>query len=103
MKSKKPLTIKIFKEVKGDFAENKDIARIIREEKILPALKKGRKVILDYSKVSDTTQSFTHAVISEPIRIYGDDFFDMISFKDCNESVKRIISLVAEYMQKKSE
>lgn len=103
MTDKKPLTIKIFKEVGGDFAENKDIARMIREKKLLPALQKNKKVILDYSKIDNTTQSFTHAVITEPIRIFGDSFFEMVSFKNCNESVKRMVSLVSEYSQKKND
>ncbi|HEX9657472.1 MAG TPA: STAS-like domain-containing protein [Bacteroidota bacterium] len=85
----------------GSFAENKDKAKEIREDWILPALRNGEAVVLDYGGVDSTTQSFTHALISEAMRIYGFDvFFDKVTFKDCSESVKKVISIVSEYMQR---
>jgi hypothetical protein len=52
-----------------------------------------------YAKVDSTTQSFTHALISEAIRKFGADILDKIAFKNCSEEVKKIISIVVEYMQ----
>ena len=102
MKKNKQITIKIFDQV-GKFAENKDTARTMRLEYILPALNEGSDLILDYSKVDSTTQSFTHALISDAIRTFGPEVFDKISFKNCSESVKRVVGIVAEYMQRKTE
>jgi hypothetical protein len=92
------ITIKIF-DFAGSFAENKDVARDLREQKIFPALESGKEIIFDYAQIDTTTQSFTHALISESIRIFGSDVIDKMSFKNCNEDVKRIISIVVEYMQ----
>jgi len=87
------------RELVGEFAENKDIARTIRESQILPALKVQEDITLDFSDVTSATQSFVHALISEPIRQYGNDVLDHISFKNCNETVQKIITIVTEYMQ----
>ena len=67
-------TIKLVKTI-GDFAENKDAARILRAEQIIPSLKKGDDVILDFKNVNGATQSFIHALISEPIRVFGNIAF----------------------------
>ena len=92
------ITIKLHKIV-GDFAENKDIARDVRENELLPALEKGNEVIVDFGGVTGATQSFVHALISEAIRRHGSDVLDRISFKNCNEVVQKIITIVTEYMQ----
>jgi hypothetical protein len=76
----------ILQENVGSFAENKDVAREIREQLIKPALAAGVDVVLDFEGVSMATQSFIHALISDPIRIYGANVLDQIEFKNCNES-----------------
>jgi STAS-like domain of unknown function (DUF4325) len=83
----------------GTFAENKDIARELRVDKIMPALKSGKEVIIDFSEVTGATQSFMHALISDAIRQYSDDVFDHIVFKNCSPVVKEVVNIVAEYMQ----
>jgi hypothetical protein len=89
----------ILRERVGSFAENKDLAREIREKDIKPTLEAVEEVILDFDGVSLATQSFIHAMISDPIRIYGAGVLDFISFKNCNESVKTLITVVCDYMQ----
>ena len=81
------------------FAENKDIAREIRLNKIIPALEMNEEIVLDFEKIEGITQSFIHALISDVMRKYGVDVLDRIVFKNCNENVKKIISIVVEYMQ----
>lgn len=83
----------------GSFAENKDVAREIRVNMIMPALQKGKLVTLDFAGVNGATQSFVHALVSEAIRQYGDDVFDRLYFKNCNDTVREIVNIVADYMQ----
>ncbi|MBI4679575.1 MAG: STAS-like domain-containing protein [Elusimicrobia bacterium] len=83
----------------GAFAENKDVARDIRALEILPALEKGEEVVLDFDRVDAATQSFIHALISDVIRKHGGSALDRLAFKSCNDTVKKIISIVADYMQ----
>jgi len=83
----------------GDFAEDKDVAKRFRLERIMPSLEKGEEVTLDFSGIELTTQSFVHALISEAIRIHGIDVVDLLIFKDCNKTVRTIINVVVDYMQ----
>lgn len=102
MKNGKEIAIKMAWSV-GSFAENKDLARQIRLEQILPALRENKKVVLDFSGVNSTTQSFVHALISELIREFGTPVLDRLVFKACNDTVKRLVSIVIEYMQYEEE
>ncbi len=91
-------TIKLVEKV-GEFAENKDIARDIRIKVIYPALEKAEEIVLDFEGIGGATQSFIHALLSDAIRKYGIEVLDSISFKNCNETIKKIIIIVTEYMQ----
>ncbi len=83
----------------GSFAENKDIASDLRNNTIRPAIDKGEDIILDFEGVDGATQSFIHALISDLIRKYGVEIIDRISFKNCNTTIQKIISIVVDYMQ----
>jgi len=92
-------TIKIL-DLVGSFAENKDVARDLRTQKILPSMEKNENIIFDFGGVETTTQSFVHALISDTIRTRGiDQFIGKTEFKNCNDSVKKIINIVVDYMQ----
>jgi len=93
------MTTIALKPLVGTFAENKDIARTVRIETLAPALARGESVILDFSGITGATQSFIHALISEPIRDYGSEVLDRIKFKNCDETVQKIITIVTDYMQ----
>ncbi len=83
----------------GAFAENKDIAREIRIKEILPALTQDGEVTLDFDQVDAATQSFVHALISDVLRKYGVSVLDRLFFKSCNETVRKIVEIVVDYMQ----
>ncbi|MFH1917061.1 MAG: STAS-like domain-containing protein [Nanoarchaeota archaeon] len=92
------ITIKI-KPLIGTFAENKDIARSIRLEKITPKLEAGKDIILDFAGVDSATQSFIHALLAEIIRRHGNEALDHILFKNCTDAVKKMITIVIDYVQ----
>ena len=83
----------------GDFAENKDIAKKLRIEKIMPLLSNGNEVVLDFGGVTGATQSFVHALISDPIRDLKDLAFDNLVYKNANKDIRQIITIVYRYMQ----
>lgn len=83
----------------GNFAENKDIAKKIRVEQIMPTLSRGNEVELDFEGVDGSTQSFIHALISDPIREFRDTAFDNLIFKNANDDIRAVISIVYRYMQ----
>lgn len=92
------MEIEIYKET-GDFAENKDIARDIRKNKIIPALMRGETIVINFDKINFVTQSFIHALISDIIRKETPKILERIEFKHCKDSIKRIIEIVTDYMQ----
>jgi len=83
----------------GRFCENKDIAREIREEVLLPALESDEAVTFDFNEVSGVTQSFIHALVSEALRRYPEIAYDRIFYKNACAEVQEIISIVYAYMQ----
>jgi len=85
----------------GGFAEDKDKAKQMRQNTLWPRVKNGLKTKLDFAGVEDATQSFIHALLSELIRETHGEALDLIYFKSCNPTVKKIINVVVDYMQEK--
>ena len=83
----------------GDFAENKETAKKIRLEEIMPSLSRGDEVRIDFLGVSGATQSFIHALISDPIREFSDVAYDKLVYENVNDEIKEIIGIVYRYMQ----
>ncbi|MBR0460709.1 STAS-like domain-containing protein [Candidatus Saccharibacteria bacterium] len=83
----------------GDYGENKDTARKIRLEIILPCLEKKENITIDFKNVTGATQSFIHALLADPIRKYPEIVFDKITFKNCTDDIKIVIQIVEEYTQ----
>lgn len=91
-------TIKML-DLVGEFAENKDIARVIRLNQLLPALAEGRAVTFDFLGVKGATQSFIHALVSDALRKFPDVVYDNVFYKNTNEEIQKIITIVYRYMQ----
>ena len=87
------------RKIAGEFAENKDIAKKLRVETIIPALTKSQEVVLDFKDVSGATQSFIHALISDPIRELKVLAFEKLVYKNANNDIREVISIVYRYMQ----
>ena len=83
----------------GSFAENKEVARRLRIEQIMPALSRGELVVLDFDGVTGTTQSFVHALISDALREQPEVAFDNLYFKNASPDVRKIVEIVYRYMQ----
>lgn len=94
------MKIIIMKDEAGEFCENKDKAKKLREEVILPALKDGEAVTIDFRGVTGATQSFVHALVSEALRRFPETVYDNLFFRSANDEVKQIISIVFSYMQR---
>lgn len=79
------------------FAEDKDAARIIRKENILPELENGKRICIDFNGIAAATQSFIHALIGEALQKYGEELLDIVEFKNCKPQVKSVIEIVIDY------
>ncbi|MDR1818134.1 MAG: STAS-like domain-containing protein [Puniceicoccales bacterium] len=87
----------------GAFAENKDIARKLRVERVLTALQNGGAVEFDFAGVTGATQSFVHALVADVLRRHGERAMDNLFYKNCAPVVKEVIATVYEYVQESAE
>ncbi len=82
----------------GSFAENKDQAHDIRENHIRPAIESTNNVIvLDFSGVDSSTQSFVHALISGFFQDLGEKALERFEFHNCTKAVKSLVGTVINY------
>lgn len=65
----------------------------------MPALDGNEEVRLDFRRVDVATQAFIHTLISDVLRKHGSDALERIAFKSCNDTVKKIVNIVVDYMQ----
>ena len=81
----------------GGLAEDKDLAKAMRIQRVLPALDAGDTLVLDFSQVHRVTQSFVHALIGEALQKHGAQSLEQIEFFACEEQVRRVVDLVVNY------
>jgi len=89
-------TIRMF-DLVGDFGEDKDAAASLRETEIKPEVRQDRPLVIDFEGVTLVTQSFIHALISDVLRTGGEDVLELVSFNNCSEVVRGIVSTVVQY------
>lgn len=87
----------VIKDHAGQFAENKDIAKKLREGIIIPSIDCGDEVFLDFKGIDSSTQSFVHALISEVFQVNGEVCLERFHFENCNTAVKSLITTVVNY------
>ena len=56
-------------------------------------------IVFDFNHIEGCTQSFTHALLSKPIRDFRETAFNNLLYQNANQDVKKIISIVYRYMQ----
>jgi hypothetical protein len=81
----------------GSFAQNKDVARQLRVERIVPLSETGDEFAIDFKGVDLSTQSFIHALISEPLGSQGPTLLERMRFLNCSEVVRQLILTVVDY------
>jgi hypothetical protein len=92
----KPITIKLHAGI-SEFTDDKDEAKRIRIQIILPALEKNQRVILDFKKVKSSTQSFVHALLGEVLQRFKEPALNKMEFRNCAPLMKSLIELVVDY------
>lgn len=79
------------------FAEDKDRAKEIRTESLMPALDRGESVVLDFGAIRYATQSFIHALVGETLQKHRESALELIEFRNCSPAVRSVIGLVVDY------
>lgn len=80
----------------GERCEVKLEAINLRERKIIPAIKKGEIVILDFSHAITATHSFLTALLADSIKILGLKSYKQIKIIGANETIRTIIDFVCD-------
>lgn len=91
-----PIEVRVRAGTKG-FAEDKDEARRLRTDTIMPALGLDRMVIIDFRGVTSSTQSFVHALVGEPLQKFGEAALQRLEFRSCAPQVRSLVELVVDY------
>jgi hypothetical protein len=91
-----PIEVKVRAGTKG-FAEDKDEARRLRTDTIMPALVSDKTVIIDFRGVTSSTQSFVHALVGEALQKFGEGALQKLEFRSCAPQVKSLVELVVDY------
>jgi hypothetical protein len=84
------------------FEEDVEEAARIREQEILPSMKDGTMVVLDFAGVKFATQSFVHALMYRVIRD-GQQIGSTLSIANCSRSTREAVMSVAAYAKVGSE
>lgn len=84
-------------QVAGKFAENKDVAKELREQFLYKWVDSKSQIILNFKNVDSSTQSFIHAMISDILQKNGEEALEFFEFKNCNKALKSLISTVINY------
>jgi len=92
----RPIEVKIQARNRG-FAEDKDAAKKLRTEIIMPALREDKPVIINFHGVTSSTQSFVHALLGEPLQKFGESVLNRLEFRSCAPQVRSLVELVVDY------
>jgi hypothetical protein len=92
----KSIHVKLENSVSG-FSDDKDKAKSIRVNTILPAIENHQRVVLDFSGVTYSTQSYVHALIGEALQKYKAKALDQLEFKGCSPQLRSLVEMVVDY------
>jgi hypothetical protein len=79
-----------------EFEEDVERAAKIRDEDLLPSMKAGTLVVLDFAGVKFATQSFVHALMYKVVRD-GQNIGSSLSIANCSKSTREAVMAVAAY------
>src|SRR5471030_68249 len=80
----------------GKYAEDKDAAITFRDRHLIPALKQGKKLDLDFSEVETAPHSFLNALLATPVTMLGTKAYQWIKVRNAPGAIHEIISGVLE-------
>lgn len=78
-------------------AEEKEVARFLREELIKPALRRDEEVELDFARAQIVTQSFIHALLAEVICRFEEKALELLTFAHCSDEARQVVETVIDY------
>ncbi|NOU23471.1 MAG: STAS-like domain-containing protein [Methyloglobulus sp.] len=84
------------------FLSGAECALQIRMEQLVPAIKIGETVEIDFSNVRGTSQSWMNALVMGALLECGMDSLKFLKFKHCNPLVKELITFSVQKAKQRS-
>ena len=78
----------------GPYAEDKHAAINFRDTKLLPEIKLGKKIVIDFTRVKQSPHSFLSALLATPIKGLGINAFKKIKIVNANSNIRGIIDYI---------
>jgi len=76
----------------GDFCADGDKATKFFVDEIKPTIDEHESIEFDFEKVRNMNSSFSNALFGNIVGIYGADILELIAFRNCNDTVKLLVS-----------
>jgi hypothetical protein len=80
----------------GTFAENKEGAIRLRDEKIIPALDAEKSVLIDFANVVSAPHSFLSALLATPIQKLGMAAYKRIKITNAVPEIRETIDYILD-------
>lgn len=92
----------ILTEKPDSFFSSAECALQIRINQLVPAIKKGETVEIDFSNVRGTSQSWMNAFVMGTLLECGIDSLRHLKFQHCNPLVKELITFSVQKAKQRS-
>lgn len=80
----------------GPFAEDKHAAIKVRDEKILPEITNGKKIVVDFDYIKSAPHSFLSALLATPIKRLGMKAYKKISIINASPEIRETIDYIMD-------
>lgn len=80
----------------GTYAENKEAAIKLRDEKILPSLELGKSILIDFANVESAPHSFLSALLATPIEQIGMTAYKRIRITNAVPEIRETIDYILD-------
>jgi hypothetical protein len=80
----------------GRYAEDKDAAIKFRDQRLIPAIKQGKKLLLDFAEVETAPHSFLNAMLATPVTMLGLKAYQFVQVRNASGIIHEIIAGVLE-------
>lgn len=78
----------------GPFADEKQAAINFRDNKLVPAIKSGKKVLIDFEGVDSSPHSFLSALLATPVKILGINSYKVIRITNASPEIRETIDYI---------
>lgn len=86
----------VVQNVFGKYAEDKEAAIGYRDRHILPALKNGRSLLIDFQNVQSAPHSFLSALLATPTKRLGMEVFKRVKIVNAVQEIRETIDFILD-------